>query len=72
MTEKQILSKKQRGDYVLVAQMLTNKLGRYISPMNAAKLIERETATDHQAAVEALKAVVESREKLLQQETTTV
>lgn len=65
MTKKQIIEKKQRGDLVLVAQILTKKLNRYISPMNAGKLIERENAKNHPDAIEALKAVVESRENLL-------
>lgn len=66
MGEKQILDKKQRGDNAIVAQMLTKELGRYISPGNVRKLLERPTAKDHEAATKALKRVIESREALLE------
>lgn len=71
MTEKQILSKKQYGDNNLVAQ-IPSKEGRYVSSANAARLLERPNAARHGEAIEALRLIVEGREKLLQTQTTTV
>ena len=65
MTEKQILDKKQYGDNNLVAQMLS-KTGNYVSPANAARMLERPNAKRHDEAIEALKRVVENREALLE------
>lgn len=65
MTEKQILDKKQYGDNNLVAQMLS-KSGNYVSPANAARMLERPNAKRHTEAIEALKRVVENREALLE------
>ena len=68
LSEEQILLKKQYGDMNLVAQMLTKKMVKYISPMNAGKLIERKNAKNHQVAIDCLRKVVENREKLLETE----
>lgn len=66
MNTKQIIQKKQQGDLVLVAQMLSKKLDKYITPANAARLIERKSAKNHQNAIDALRVVVETREQILE------
>lgn len=66
MDKKQILLKKQYGDFNVVSQMLTKKLGRYISSANARRLIERENARHHKDALDALRQIVEARERVLQ------
>jgi len=65
MDKKQILLKKQYGDLNMVAAILTNKLGRNITPSNAARLIDRDKAKHHQQAIDALRKVVEARENLI-------
>lgn len=65
MTEKQIKSKKLRGDYTVVSQILTKKMGRFITPGNTRQMVERENAKYHNEAMEALRQVVEARENIL-------
>lgn len=62
-----LLKKKQYGDITTVALILTKKLGRHITPMNASRMLERENSKHHADAVEALRQVIESREILMQQ-----
>ena len=66
MDKKQIIQKKQYGDFNTVSQMLTQKLGRYISPSNARQLVNREGAKYHNEAVKALRQVIEARERILE------
>ncbi len=66
MDKKQIILKKQYGDFNAVSQMLTKKLGRYISPSNARQLVERENAKHHKDAIDALRQLVEARERVLE------
>lgn len=65
MTIEKTKDKRQRGDMVLVAQMLTKQLGQEISAVYASKLLNRENAKLHVCAKKAFQKVVESREKLL-------
>ena len=67
LSEKQILLKKQPGDYNLVAQMMS-KTGGYVSPGNVAKLIKRKNAKRHSIAMATLRTVVETRERMLEME----
>lgn len=66
MNTKQIISKKSYGDLSLVAQILTKKLNRYVSSRNAGKMLEREGSKYHDDAVDALRQVIEAREKVLE------
>lgn len=65
MNKKQIISKKQYGDFNVVSQILTKKIGRFITPGNARQMVERENAKYHNEAMEALRQVVEARENIL-------
>lgn len=66
MNTKQIILKKQYGDLSVVAQILTQKLGKYVSPDNASKMLDREKSKHHKDAVEVLRQVVEARERVLE------
>ncbi|OQB81405.1 MAG: hypothetical protein BWX87_00670 [Bacteroidetes bacterium ADurb.Bin123] len=65
MDKKQIIKRKQYGDYNTVSHILSKKLGRYISPANARQMVEREKSQNHKEAVDALCRIVEAREKVL-------
>lgn len=66
MEKSQLLEKRAYGDYTIVAQVLSKKLKRYVTPSNAAKMIEREGSKHHDVAIDALRLIVEAREAILQ------
>lgn len=67
MEEKQILEKKQYGDIQVIAQVLSNKSGKYISTGYITQILTRPESQYYKDAIETLRKIVEYREQLIQE-----
>lgn len=65
--KKELLEKRIYGDYTVVAQVLSKRLNKYVTPSNAAKMIEREGSRHHGDAIDILKQIIETREAIISQ-----
>jgi hypothetical protein len=67
LSEKQILEKKQYGDIQVIAKVLSNKAGKYISTTYTTQILSRPESKHYKNAIEALRQIVEHREQLIQE-----
>jgi len=65
ISEKQILEKKQYGDIQVIAQVLSNKTGQYISTTYTTQILRRPESKHYKDAIDTLRDIVEHREQLI-------
>lgn len=61
MTNEEILSKKRKGDIILVAEIMG------IGYDNARMILQRPMSKKHQSAIDTLKTVIELRDTVVEQ-----